>query len=587
MVKIIIFIISLTLIAIIFQNPFKLGVQDWDLYYAYAQANNISYLQYQQIPLWNPYHCGGITQLGNIVSLHLTPFYIPILIFGPVLGYKFQLLIYILIGFLGTFKFAKVNKISKYGSLFISLVYVLSGLFFAPYSSGMPVFLPLMLIPILYLFLQKSFNAENSLKPAILVSFISALIFLSGYHYIVELIFFILVTTLIQMILKRDLYYFRIFVFILIFFLAFSAVKAFPVLEKVLAYPRYIPEKVSGYSLITLSKSLLWPIQDLNSFYNWGIEKRNLISGVSYNIDENSIYIGLFPFLFFVFGLINIGLKNKVLILTLLIFFWLSLGLNINPSLYYLLKKLPFFDVLRVAQRYRFYMMIPLILFIGFGFDQFLKYLRRKFNPKANIIKLFICVIILISAIDLLQVDYRLLQTFNINLPKVKHTPFFQQRNDLNYYDKEGFKKNMSNTSTFSDEYPYLLAGWGSAKCYESQPSIRKTLSFDHPDFKGEYYLRNGNGSVIQDYWSPNKIILKASLKADDQIILNQNYDPGWKINVNGKRIEVFNKNGLISSPLAKGNSEVIFYYLPDSYRLGLFISLTSLLLFLIYFTFF
>src|SRR3990167_11524266 len=101
--KFILILLLLLLLFVIFQNPFKLGFQDWDSFYAYAEHGKVSLEKFRQLPLWNPYHCGGMVQVGVPADSFWSPLIFPILLFGPVVGFKLQFFIYILFGFLGMF----------------------------------------------------------------------------------------------------------------------------------------------------------------------------------------------------------------------------------------------------------------------------------------------------------------------------------------------------------------------------------------------------------------------------------------------------------------------------------------------------
>src|SRR3989344_750638 len=579
-IKAVLIILTLLLFAVILKNPFKLGIQDWDLNYAYAFANNISILKYRQIPLWNPYHCGGITQIGNAVNLLWTPLYIPVLTFGPVLGYKIQFIIYILIGFISAFHLGKYFRISAYSSILISLVYVLSGLFFAPYSTGMPVFLPLMLLPLVCLFLYKAINSVDYFKPAILTGLIISLIFLSGFHYILHLLIFIFLIAIIKFVSSKNLNSFKIFLIIILTFCAISALKILPTLEMILRHPRYITEEISGYSLLSFLKSLLWPIQELTSFNNWGVADRNLLKGFSYNIDENSIYIGAIPFTLFILGVIKKVKKHKDLTVLLFLLIWLSFGLNVNLSIYGLLREMPLLNMMRIAQRFRYYLMIPLILFIGMGMDQLLKWVQHSFAVKSSQLKIFATMVIFFVGIELLIFDQRILKmAFNFPLPRVVETENFRQKAEKQYYDKNGFQKSLTNFTSFSAEFPYISGGWVSINCYEPQPVNISAISYNHPSYRGEYYLLENNGKINREFWSPNKLIFNLQLKKDDFLIINQNYDPGWKVKINSKNSSIINKDGLLSVKIPKGRFLITLYYLPAFFIIGFILSLISFLL--------
>ena len=204
--KIIYAFLFLILSLIVLMDPFKLGFGDWDLFYFYSQLGKLSLLKFGQLPLWNPYHCGGMTQIGNGQDMFWTPFNIPLLLLGPVSGFKLQFLLYLISGFAGMYLLARYFTASKEGSILASLVYCLSSLFFAPYASGMPVFLPLLLTPFVCLFLLKALDNSSHLRPSIYAGITVSLIFLGGLHYIAALMLFILAICTVKAILVKKIY---------------------------------------------------------------------------------------------------------------------------------------------------------------------------------------------------------------------------------------------------------------------------------------------------------------------------------------------------------------------------------------------
>jgi uncharacterized membrane protein YfhO len=75
---------------------------------------------------------------------------------------------------------------------------------------------------------------------------------------------------------------------------------------------------------------------------------------------------------------------------------------------------------------------------------------------------------------------------------------------------------------------------------------------------------------------------VKAKVSADDKTFVNfsQNFYPGWKAYVDGKRTEVYMVNGLIQGiEVPSGEHTVTFRYIPSSVIIGALISISSILL--------
>src|SRR5712692_9542796 len=67
---------------------------DWDIWLGTEVAAVRSLVQFHQLPMWNPYECGGNPLLGNPQSSFLTPWFLLILFFGPAAGLYLSIIIH-------------------------------------------------------------------------------------------------------------------------------------------------------------------------------------------------------------------------------------------------------------------------------------------------------------------------------------------------------------------------------------------------------------------------------------------------------------------------------------------------------------
>lgn len=570
-------IVNLIVSLVLFKDINKLGIQDWDQHYAYAEAARSSILKYKQIPLWNPYHCGGTSQIGNPQNDFLSPGFVFPLMLGPVVGYKILFIIYLFISLVGFYYLGLYYNISKLGSILLSHIYMLSGLFIMPFSVGMTTFLIIALLPHLYLLYLRGLQEkeeEKQLKYIIYSSLILALIFFGGYHYILNIVFFLFVITLVEAVHKKKSRPINAFLFLLLIFLPLISIKLLPSIETIVRHERRIKELTSGYNLNSLSMSLLSRNQSFEGFKSWK---------ASYGIDENGMYVGFLSLALFLLGLFRGFNKDRRLLIIFLLFLFLSLGTNINPSLYKLLHSLPFFDHMRVAQRYRYFFMIPFVLFIGLGFD-FLRLRLIKITGNTKITDILLFLIIIVLVLDIAWVNLSFLQkSFCIKEIKIKKTDKFTQRCGMVFYDENGVTETIGDKTSYSDEYIYLRAGYGSPQCYEPIPIHSSANCYQDKNYKGEFYFENDEGKVDLVYWSPNIMVFNVEMKKNDKLIINQNYDINWKAIIdNGNYISVVsveNLNGLLSLSLGVSTTKkVILYYLPSSFLIGTVITLIGII---------
>ncbi|MCD6326265.1 YfhO family protein [bacterium] len=87
-------------------------------------------------------------------------------------------------------------------------------------------------------------------------------------------------------------------------------------------------------------------------------------------------------------------------------------------------------------------------------------------------------------------------------------------------------------------------------------------------------------GEVAVLEYSANEAVVRTNANRPCWLIFSDNYYPGWSASVNGSPVPVMRAYGLVkAAPVPRGTSEVRFSFEPESFRLGLFISLLSLLI--------
>ena len=538
---------------------YLLGAQDWDQRYVYAESSRRSILDYKQLPLWNAYHCGGMTQIGNPQNDFFSPAFLLILLYGPVAGYKLLFFFYLFIGLTGFYYLGLHHRISNLGSILLACIYMLSGLVILPFAVGMTAFLNISLLPWLYLFYLNALN-KKSLRQVLLTAFTLAAFFMGGFHYFFLVLLFLFIITAAKGISVKSLKPFLIFITVLIIFFPLVAVKLFPSLETLRNSSHFSlknKETTSGYSLKTLYMSLLSTDQTFNGFYNWGQQDRpSLIDGSSYMIDENGMYVGVAGLVLFLIGIFY-KRKKLGLIIIFTFFLILSFGFNLSPSLYKAVHSLPVFENMRVAQRYRYFFMIPFVLFIGYGFDYIsqavFKILKNRFLQMALLI-----LTIFFMVFHLASVNLSFLQSsFEIPLEKLEKSKSFVQ-----------------SCGAWGDEYKYVSANYGSRDCFEPILLNASAKCSSDKDYTGEYYLDENEGEVNLLYWSQNKLVFTVSIKNKNTLVINQNFAPGWKALLDGKiYTKVKNKNGLLAIELSENNKKIELFYLPNSFLTGALIS--------------
>lgn len=74
---------------------------------------------------------------------------------------------------------------------------------------------------------------------------------------------------------------------------------------------------------------------------------------------------------------------------------------------------------------------------------------------------------------------------------------------------------------------------------------------------------------------------IESSVAGDGYLILNENYYPGWEAVVNRSSVAIENVMGLRAIPLRAGENSIQTFYHPKSFRVGLLISILSIIVWL------
>lgn len=96
-----------------------------------------------------------------------------------------------------------------------------------------------------------------------------------------------------------------------------------------------------------------------------------------------------------------------------------------------------------------------------------------------------------------------------------------------------------------------------------------------------ERMLTDGSLATITSY-SPNKVVVKATLENPGFLVLSDTYHPDWKAYDNGKETKIFITNYLIRSVfLSPGQHIVQFIFKPVAFYAGIIVSCIFLLILL------
>lgn len=517
----IIFLVSISWLSVTFFGFQPVDQFDWDQVFAYHELQRKIILDFQQLPLWNPYICGGEPWLAHPESDFLSFNSLFILAFGTFHGIIFIHFLQVFIGMAGMYylsgHFMLSRKLSLANSIFFLAVYNLLT-FIGNFAS-----LNISLVPWIYLFFNRIDKNKNNL---ICVSILLALLVLSGAYYVFMIAFMIIALDVIyRFARKRNFDSLKNLIYISFFSIILSSLKFFPMIDLIKKYPRYVAIPSAGFFNLARLFSITW-ITRLIDMLGWAL--------------------GVMLFILLIAATILLWKKYRVIVITSLVFLLLFLG---NDSPVNLWQFFHFF--IPSLKEHRIFLM-PLFIMMSLSLGLVIKELQMRIRGFRNL--KFAAYIILCSVI-----------IFNIFFTARR---IFAQSEIIHYRIDNPGRNFIQTRGNFKRMYESIVNNQGVVYGYDSigNQIETKVMPRELPEYEGEYFLVKDSGKVRNFVFSPNRLEFKLDLVGDDILVINQNYFPGWR----SSRGRVFNYNGLIGVHLKPEDKELNVYYLPFSFIAGL-----------------
>lgn len=545
-----------------------LGVEDWDMFIAYEAVSRRSILEYGQLPLWTPYHAGGLPFLANPQTKIFSPAAGLVLAAGPVWGVKIEILVQYIVGLVGTYACARRFDVGRAGALFGAAVFMYSGLFVSSVAPGMFVFLAAAFIP--WCVLLFDYAVDDARYGVGAGAAMGLMVLYGGVHMAALNAVALVVLATVRLVL-RDGRARRIAAALGVTFVsafAWCAVKVLPAIELLRRLPR-IRSEYSGFSVESLRWSLFTRNQGLGSELPPDVP--GFWRGTSWGVDENGTYIGIAVALLIAIGLFAKTRRRMVVAITLAILVWLSLGDRAPVSLWRALHRLPVFESMRVAQRFRFVWLFFAALVAGIGLDAALAFLvdrGRAVGASVGVVAIGLVVG------DLFTTRRMYEEGFSVIAPPMSPAGSFRQIEKLPLYGRTGWESpeaTPTQENAWSAQYPAVQQNMGVVAAYEPiADELRSSVQISTNDgYRGEVFLAQSHGTVSFAAWSPNRLTVDVDATDDDVVVINQNYFSGWS-SAQGSVVE---REGLLAVPVPRGRRRIELVYRPRSVLLGLSIT--------------
>lgn len=546
--------ILIILIAIVFASPlFKninnLGANDWDHFCFFDEAPRITISEYHQFPLWNPYSHGGRPLLADPQVGFLKPTFLFTLFFGCVIGLKLEILTMLILGMIGMYLLLSYYEVSVPAAILASSLFGLSSFLSLHIAEGHIWVLPFTYLPFIFLFYLKSIEVKKNI---IFAAIFFALLHLAAgtvYAFATIVVFLGAYSIFLSVKLKKIIPVLNL-VLILLLAAGFSAVRILPTIEYLGEHPRFVGSTeitpLDGmYEVLLNREQMLW---------------KNHFPGQPWGWHEFGAYTGLLPLILFAAGLIFLWKKEQPLILSGFLALLVAFGDFASWAPWHILHKLPLFASTHVPSRFIGVFIFVLAVIVGLMVDAL--YNNLKHYPMR---KILLCLVIILIITDVMYVNSRTFsQAFPNTPPNITRNATFTQIIDHDHW-RSGSRSSM---------YLDLIANNGVLNGYNPVPHEVYAKAAEDKEYKGEVYITEGTGDAAYSFWSPNKLIVSVKTNDTARLVINQNYDSGWRIQ-GAKKTENF--KGLLSTKLYQQDTRVTFYYLPLTFIVGALISLLSI----------
>jgi hypothetical protein len=531
---------------------------DWRYFMSWLEVGRRSLVWFHQMPLWNPYGCGGEVLLANPQSMEASPLAIFTLLFGTALGIKLALVAYYFCAFDGMYRLGRSYRLELPGALLASILFGTGGWLALHISSGHANFASAALFPYLVVF-YRSTTYDNKIW-AIPLGGVAAWIVCDGGTSTPAMALVLLATLATTDAVK--LRSGRPYLTLLMGGACAAALSAFrllPALEFAVDHPRHQWETDS---------TMIW--QMLRDGYWWrGVQP---VPGKRYWFHEYGWRLSYLTPPLILWSLTV--KKTRAWWIVTAVGAGIVAGSAIPYGPWWLLKHLPIFRDLRVPSRYAVLFALSFPLLCGAALDDLRARVTVKSgrSPTPRWLQGVTVALLVIACADGMAFDWYCYEdSFKMQMTVAdRGTPFYQVVGDW---------RSMMN---------HVMAGHGAIGCDEEAP-LQRALQLDEgPGPQVKLADSTTAGSVRGLSWTPNRVEVEVNLPQPATVLFNQNWNEHWKT-TRGELVKWGQKwprdldGGRLAVAAPAGSYSFAVYYRPRSFVAGALLSYVAmpLLLFL------
>jgi hypothetical protein len=539
------------------------GTDDWRHFALLWETARVALREFHQFPSWNPYHCGGIVLFQEPEAPFPGPLFLLTFFWLPTaVGMKAWIFVHLLAGTLGARALVTDEGGGVPEQILGAAVMAACGFYAEHIGGGHLSFTPFLYLPAIVWAFRRSLA---DLRYAVLVAALLAATVLEGGTYPAPLMAVALAAETLSRLGSRDdrRGMLRAIPVVLVLGGLLCSVRLLPVLAFLREHPRHEP----------IDDFLRIP--ELFSFWITR-EHGRAMSNHRYVWPEYDDYVGVVPVALMLAGaaVALFGRRDRdarrvrrIDLAVLVVMVWCALGGNKGASLFKLLHTLPVFDSLRVSSRFLGPAMVAFGLLAAASLAAGRNWIARV-RPGAERAVAVAAVLIAVGvAADVTLTNQRLLQQgLGAPLPDgPPRTDFFQNP-----------------TAAYWRLPAFPVEGYGTRGCYvaldwKPAPELwlgRRPQAAVNPP---------AAGTATETAWTPNRLEFEVQLSAPALVVVNQNWDSGWRAGggepvgpfvAGATRLSDLHAHGLLAVELPAGAHHVVLRHRPSQLWLGSILTL-------------
>lgn len=502
----------------------------------HEQAASLSVRSFGELPLWNPWYCGGIYGLGEPQSRFASPAFFLTLLFGVERAQPVVVFLFAILGMEGTYRWLRLRVADASAAFRVAPVFALSGQFAVSYFRGWINFFGFELLP--FLLFGVTLAARGRTRGIAIAAVAFAVMMGFGGTFSAPII---AVAALVEGLraLAEQPRHLKVRAFVMLavvasFMLTFAAVRLLPLAETLSAQPR-IMAGTPGHAP--------------KAIFGFVVDALRVKDGEV--LDAGAFFVGAAFLALVAFG--GGERKSIVPLVIIIVFLWLSAGYARRPPLFALLRELPVFSALRYPERFLWvailYACEPAAHALGFvpRLGE-----TRSWRVSATALLTIACV---------MTVGMQIAGFWRVS--SARDLGALAEPNVTEFRQARGNRWRAAH-------YPSI--GAGSLSCWETHPVIMSSKL--RGDLAAEEYVADpADGQAKRVSWSPNAITVAVTMARAGRLLVNQNWHPGWRASVG----EVTSDDGLLSVDLPPGEHRVTLSFRPRSALVGVVVSVLAL----------